>query len=215
MTVSALMQLRLQTQNSYSMRVIAELLDRANGEDLAANMMVGLYGLASQLWMTLSLLKRPDNSLPIITGIILFLELISRTMVVLHMLRRSGPGSSKELQKCISLIEKSQESPLTIIQRGMNTPADMSLKAETYQEDQVVQATSVATGMVEATETEIAASSTQMRAPITQELATEASGLRLSRLAMVMRSSLSASESGFAIPRPHNILATIATEMDK
>ena len=70
----------------------------------------------------------------------------------------------------------------------MNTPADTSLKAETSLEDQVVQATSVATGTVEATEMV----ATKMKAPITQELATEVSGLRQSRLAMVMRNSLSA-----------------------
>ena len=95
----------------------------------------------------------------------------------------------------------------------MNTPADTSLKAETSLEDQVVQATSVATGTVEATgmveATEMLA--TKMKAPTTQELATEVSGLRQSRLAMVMRNSLGASEYGFAILRPHKMLATIQT----
>ena len=176
-----------------------------NGEDLAANMMVGLYGLASLSWMTLLLLKRPGKDIPVITTITRMLVLISRMTVVIHMLRLSGPDSSKELTRSQSSTERSQESPLTIIQRGMNTPADTSLKAETSLEDQVVQATSVATGTVEATEMV----ATKMKAPTTQELATEVSGLRQSRLAMVMRNSLSASEYGFAILRPHKMLATI------
>ena len=45
-----------------------------------------------------------------------------------------------------------------------------------------------ATGMVEATEMV----ATKMKAPITQELATEVFGLRQNRLAMVTRNSLSA-----------------------
>ena len=180
-----------------------------NGEDLAANMMVGLYGLASLSWMTLSLLKRPDKHIPVITTITRMLVLISRTTVVIHMLRLSGPDSSRELTRSQSSTERSQELLLTIIQRGMNTPADTSLKAETSLEDQVVQATSVATGTVEATEMV----ATKMKAPTTQELATEVSGLRQSRLAMAMRNSLSASEYGFAILRLHKMLATIQTAL--
>ena len=184
-----------------------------NGEDLAANMMVGLYGLASLSWMTLSLLKRPGKDIPVITTITRMLVLISRTTVVIHMLRLSGPDSSRELTRSQSSTERSQELLLTIIQRGMNTPADTSLKAETSLEDQVVQATSVATGIMEATDTEMVALTTKTRAPTTQELATEVSGLRRSRLAMVMRNSLSASEYGFAILKPHKMLATIQTAL--
>ena len=131
MTVSASTQQSLQTQNSYTMMKTAGLLKEVNGGDLAANMMGGLYGLASQSWMTLSLLKRPDNNLPIITTIMLDLGLISRTTVAIHMLRLSGPGSSRELPRSLSLIGKCQELPLTTIRRGTNTPAGMSLEAET------------------------------------------------------------------------------------
>ena len=92
----------------------------------------------------------------------------------------------------------------------------MSLKEETLLQDQTVQATSVAmameaTGIVEAMDTVIVAFTTKTRAPTTQELATEVSGLKQSRLATVMRNSLSALEYGFATLRPRNTLATIAT----
>ena len=99
--------------------------------DQGASMTAALYGSASQSWMTLSLLKRPDNSLLIITTTMLDLGLISRTTVAIHMLRLSGPGSSRELPRSLSFQRKYRELPLTTIQRGTNTPAGMSLKAET------------------------------------------------------------------------------------
>ena len=94
--------------------------------------MVGLYGLASLSWMTLLLLKRPGKDIPVITTITRMLVLISRTTVVIHTLRQSGPDSSNELIKirCTSLTGKSQESPRTTIQKGTSTHQDTSLKEE-------------------------------------------------------------------------------------
>ena len=127
------MQLRLLTQNNYTTIMIAEHLDLVSGEDLAVNMTVGLFGLASLSWMTLSLLKRLSKEIPVITGLIQLQGLISRTTVVIHTLRQSGPDSSNELIKirCTSLTGKSQESPRTTIQKGTSSHQDMSLKGET------------------------------------------------------------------------------------
>ena len=70
----------------------------------------------------------------------------------------------------------------------MNTPADMSLKAETSLDVQIVTATKAMASAVEV----VIVNNKTMAQLTTQELVTVGTGLRLNQLATTMRNSLNA-----------------------
>ena len=92
----------------------------------------------------------------------------------------------------------------------MNTPADMSLKAEISLEVPMIQATE-AMG-VEAMVTVIVHLKTMAQVTI-QELVTVGTGLKLNQLATTMRNSLSAWEFGSVIQRQRSTLAMAVLEI--
>ena len=120
-----------------------------------------------------------------------------------------GQGSSRELTNSPSSAGKDQESPRTITQRGTSTRADMSLKAETQQEKDLIVKTTLAEAMVSVEEADTEMATKTVAAPITQELAIVGTGPRPNRLATKMRNQSSASESGSATLKQRNTTATM------